>query len=637
MALNKFNLSAWSSNGTSFAAKVPAKLFRGLFTRSLTIPAATSALLFSDDGSRRLAPAGENVPLDGLSRIVFVRTAPLELVFQLGNLIGSDMLFLDLSVRLSVQASKHESDLAAVEEHLLLRDDTADKGAIRKALEPSLIDGVRTWCSVRPMQIMDAAGCAEIDQVASASCRKVAFGYGVELCGVEHVTPESAAYRDQSAAEQKTQKAIADLKLQEEIERRRHEGQVAKVERLERMASRLNALKEQFLRRQPGGADRPRRGGPARRLLRRPAGPVPRGPPLPAPVRRRGPVGAGVRPARLRAAGRHALRPAAARVGALGAGAGRRRGRVRLGGRLPVRGVVPAWRRHPGANIPCRPMPGSGTSRAGSTRVCRAGDRLYASHSEVGLCTWRLDGDGREGRLVRPPMPSAAAVRGVTSDPAGRVLFSWDNFVLRLDPARLDPAAHDPARPDGEAVDARQACDSFAGSDSEITCLLALEEHILAGTAGGRSSAGGRLARRRDAEELEPQHPQGVQPGARAVGQRRAVADRRQQLRRPRPRSRRPAREPVQAHPVSGVLHGGEFGLHLRHRRRPGAHPLLEDDRPREAGRRHPRPPVCEHSAKDLAVLTGPSRELDAKPPGSGGPHPGDSARHSISGPGVKG
>src|SRR5262249_9818671 len=151
------------------------------------------------------------------------------------------------SVRLSVQASKHESDLAAVEEHLLQRDDTADKGAIRKALEPTLIDGIRTWCSTRPMrEIMNARLREEIDQVASASCAKAALGYGVELCGVEHVTPESAAYREQLAAEQKTQKAIADLKLQEEIERRRHEGQVAKVERLERMAGRLNALKEQF-------------------------------------------------------------------------------------------------------------------------------------------------------------------------------------------------------------------------------------------------------------------------------------------------------------------------------------------------------------------------------------------------------
>ena len=488
MAMSKFDLRAWEQDESAFAAKVPARLLRGLLTRTLTVPAGTTALLLAEDGSRRPAPAGEVVGLDGVARVVFVRTAPLELGFELGGLVSDDRLLLDAVLRLTVQACRHEIDLLAIADKLLQRDDTADHAALRRALEPAVADAARTFFAARPMAEIVAAPLREqMEPAVREAVGKPAFEAGIEFVGLEQVVIESAGWREKLAAEQRSQKAIADLKLAEEIEARRHDGQVAKVERLEKLAARLNGLRSQFpglsLENLIGRAEDEHRGElydallglypdaqPCRRLY------VAAGrcvltfdPPdfaAPAETLYAPPELGSVRSVQVLAAGEGIFD-------------------------LAVGCQFGVWFL-PGDGTAARtyPLPAGARRKqlkGGINSVARAGGLLFGAHSEVGLTVWRPDAPDREGRPVRPGLPTAAAVRGAAVDDQGRLLVTWDRLLLRLDPARLAPSVRDPDR-DGsdEPVDAAAALEVFDGSEAEITCLLPLEGHLLAGNAAGQ-------------------------------------------------------------------------------------------------------------------------------------------------------
>jgi hypothetical protein len=507
MAMSKFDLSAWARSETALAAKVPVKLMRGLLTRTANVPAGTTALLLAEDGSRRLYPAGEIVPLDGNARVLFVRTAPLSLTFDLPGLVSGDAVPLDATIRIGLQAGRHELDMLALDERLLVRDETADAEALRRALSTAVTDAVRAFFAGRPMaEIMGPSLRADLSAAVAEGAKAACLECGVSITGLEQADVLSPAWKERLAAEARSRKAVEDLRLAEEIERRRHEGRLAKVEQLERLASRLDKLREQFpgasLEALIGRVEEENRGElydallglhpdaqPVRRLYvavgRAVYGFDPPDWSKAADLLHPSPQLGMVRSVRLL-------------PGPVGPGGESGPADLAVGCQFGVH-VLPA------DGTPARdyPLPAEARRRnlkGGINSVCRSGSWLFASHSEVGLTAWNVAEPGREGFTVELGLPAAGSARGVSTDRAGRIVASWGATLLRLDPAKLyvmprDPAAaaaagQDPDESkttvDGGRVDARRALELYTGSDEEITCLLAGETDLLAGTSGGR-------------------------------------------------------------------------------------------------------------------------------------------------------
>ncbi|MCH7482004.1 MAG: hypothetical protein IIC31_04135 [Chloroflexi bacterium] len=106
--------------------------------------------------------------------------------------------------------------------------------------------------------------------------------------------------------------------------------------------------------------------------------------------------------------------------------------------------------------------------RGGFNSVTIAGDRLFASHSELGLCEWKLsDPSSMTVRFERLTL-NARAVRGVQALD-GVVYCSIDDQVIRF-------AAGDP-------TDVPQQV--HTGSDGTITALCATPEALFAGNSHG--------------------------------------------------------------------------------------------------------------------------------------------------------
>ncbi len=105
--------------------------------------------------------------------------------------------------------------------------------------------------------------------------------------------------------------------------------------------------------------------------------------------------------------------------------------------------------------------------KGGANAVAYFDGRLYATHSELGLCEWPLDG-GKGRFLCGEHTADASSTRGAWVHD-GRLFFSSGNDVLAID---LMTGSDKPVR--------------FRGAEDSITAFVVQGQELVAGTKSGR-------------------------------------------------------------------------------------------------------------------------------------------------------
>ncbi len=104
--------------------------------------------------------------------------------------------------------------------------------------------------------------------------------------------------------------------------------------------------------------------------------------------------------------------------------------------------------------------------RTGFNAAAIAGEQLYASHSQLGVWSWPLDGADATEQIFKPIAGVPRAIRAVTATADGCILFAADDTVHLL-------------RPSEESQELMPA------APGEIQCLAVEGHTIYAGTAAG--------------------------------------------------------------------------------------------------------------------------------------------------------
>jgi hypothetical protein len=112
----------------------------------------------------------------------------------------------------------------------------------------------------------------------------------------------------------------------------------------------------------------------------------------------------------------------------------------------------------------------------GFNAAALAGEYLFATHSEIGLCRWHIDRPEEYMLLVPDLTQGARAVRHAQFA-VGAVWLSVDCDAFALPPAI--------AMSSGEDSEGKEEIAAYSGSRTVITALALTEEHVFAGNAGG--------------------------------------------------------------------------------------------------------------------------------------------------------
>lgn len=507
---------------TQVAARISYDRLPGLLRKRLDVPAETVALVRRADKTAKLLTGGSSETdfVDG----VIVKTAPLDLTFALAGLLSEDGLDVSVEVRLDVVPRATEMDVGQLEKELLGGRDTLLRGEVEGYFMPFVREAVRFFVAKRKAQALVAEDQrVALDAHLKSELQKPCFEGGLDVTQVLHPTFKSAGLeaiqqkdldaklkaealeKDKQLTELKQQldkeALLKDLAARDEVDQKRKEGRLKQYEALRSKMGEddMKALVMML-------DDEDQRAALIKELIEKDMTPEQRGALKVSEMEQK-------LEARLKEMQLKLASFGAAELGSDESDPITRRVHCVIGKR--VLAFDPSTNLHPevpkevydtedgqlgylrsvrvqklgGASVETvfagaqrgvyriegdakreYVFPAEPEGKGGANAVAYFDGRLYATHSEMGLVEWPLEGGEKKGRfLCKETTLNQSSTRGAIIGPDGRLYFSTGNDVFALDVAT---GAEKPVK--------------YKGSEDSITSFCVSKKELVAGNKNGR-------------------------------------------------------------------------------------------------------------------------------------------------------
>lgn len=430
--------------------------------RQLTLPISCVAMVWSEAGQPTVAQAGQPIESHGIRELLFVRTVPFALDYDVDDLASADGYAVSASVKLPVHVVPDRAELAAFRKAILGSSNEVSVGHLRQHCEEAVRAALTAFAKARDAgELVSAATWSECDAVLAEHLKPVGFASGLALGLDPRVSFDSVAYaascRELEAEEQRRKRREADGQLRAAAAKARQEHLAelgTLLEQVKRMAGENPDL---------AAADLIKTFDPAQRgtlyeglvALHQPtrrteailviAGDEmiwldPNH--LSRPTRRQG-LASDIGPLRSVRLACHEGKPV-----------------LLVGARRGVHMVD-----HDTGLRQTYALDTEAEPRGGVNAAVIVGEHLYATHSEVGLVRWELAKPDSQKQCLADVTGGATAVRDVQLDDAGGLWFSVDHKVVGWSP---DTEAPPMLLPVPTAITALLVADGFihAGLDN---------------------------------------------------------------------------------------------------------------------------------------------------------------------------
>lgn len=431
------------------------------FTRP-PIPEAWLGLVVRPDGTRRLAPPGEDPRPDDDDTLVLVRHLAIAVPLELRDAPTAGEHCVDATVEILLRCPAREDDLAALHQTLLGEPELTIQRLTLAFDRAGALAALRSFARGQPAEklVREDMRDALLTHLRS-ELRRFLFSAGLELPRLGRVEFTSAGLAAQQALERETARRMGELEARGAVERA---ALAATHRRLDDLGSVLTKLKTaaaedgslQWHQLLPTLTP-----GERGRLLESLWRLTPDRACAAALLIVAGYDAVWLDPADLtRFTQRVALPPDLG--GLRSANFDADSGDLLIGA---ARGV---WRidAATGEVRAKYAVPGDETPRTGFNAAVTRGGQLFATHSQLGAWSWLLHDPADARALLRPIEGMPRTIRAVTVDRRGRVLLAADNRVHAFDLAGETAWQTGPA-------------------DGSIHCLATLEDWVFAGTSTG--------------------------------------------------------------------------------------------------------------------------------------------------------
>lgn len=403
---------------------------RGLLSTKV-IPDAWMALVETDAGYRRFAPAGEDPRPGARDTLTFVRNRLITVPLELATARSADGHEVAASAELLVRWPARDEELAALARALQATNELALDALARQIAEHGGNGALRDFLQARgASELVDGDHREALHESLRAALKGVLYEYGSLLDRVATLRVTSRSLIEQRARERDTQRQVTALKTRQMVEQAALEATHQRLDSLTGILDKLNAaaatsegVEWQELLPALSPAERGRllenlwRITPNRRVAKRVVAVCGQElawlePTTPDRIERRVAL-----PEDL--GGCRSVTFAAA------------------SGRLYVGAAQGVWEvtADVGEVVNAYPVPDAAEQRTGFNAAAVADGQLYATHSGLGCWMWPLDAPLEAVPLLEPTDGRPRTLRAVLSDGDKGVFFSGDNRVYCVDPA----------------------------------------------------------------------------------------------------------------------------------------------------------------------------------------------------------
>lgn len=396
--------------------------------REATLPPNCAALVRRGRDRHAVARAGEPFELDGVDNVLLFSPAVQTAVVRVDRLPGADGHTCSATVELDVMVIPEPAELAALCRAFPSVSSALTVDDIARRVQPGVAADLSVYAAGRSAdELTRSAAHADAAERIRDRLAPELFAAGLSLSRVGSIRFESPTWealrREQQRAELLARQTQTDLRIAEMAEAARQQrlaGTEALVQRLTALAAERPGV---------GLSELIRAFGPAERgeLYRASLGLSAGGAATRRVVAVAGQEIIGIRPDAPDTAEFRAALPSDA--GPL------RSVRLLPEGELLVgaaRGVF--WTSATGEVLRRYLFTPSAPLRGGVNAVARTSDRLLATHSEVGLISWPIEGGAEPVYPLRELLASAVTVRDVHVDDEGQVWLAANDVVIRWTP-----------------------------------------------------------------------------------------------------------------------------------------------------------------------------------------------------------
>lgn len=510
------------SSSDQVALRVAYDRLPGLLRKRLDVPQDAVALVRRADKTPRLLKGGDGEGdfVDG----VIVKKNAVNIVFGLAGLATEDGLDVAVEVRLDVQPRASEVDLGQLEKELLGARDVLTRHDVEQYFLPFVREAVRFFCTKKKaQQLVSEDQRVALDAHLKQELQKPCFEGGLDVVQVLHPSFKSSGFeqlqqkdRDAKIAAEALEKEkqleelkaqldkqalLKDLAARDELDQKRKENRLKQYENLRAKMGEddMKALVMML-------DDEDQRAALIKELIEKDMTPEQRGALKVSEMEAK-------LEARLKEMQNKLASFGAAELGTDESDPITRRVHCVIGKR--VLAFDPATNLHPEVPKEVFETEDGGLGYLRSVRVQKVGSatvetvfagaqrgvyrieadrkheyvfptepegkgganavayfdgRIYATHSEMGLVEWPVDGGEKKGRfLCKEVTVGQSSTRGAIIGPDGRLYFSTGNDVFALDVAT---GAEKPVK--------------YRGSEDSITSFCLAKKELIAGNKNGR-------------------------------------------------------------------------------------------------------------------------------------------------------
>ena len=145
----QFDIDQFERRGDLVAQLVRAEDAFSIMRRRIELPPSCVALAWGESGQPRLAPPGGFVQSDGAKELLFVRTSPIELQYQVGGLRSEDGYDFSASVAMSVRIVPERSELESLRRSAMGSGNRIDLDRLHRFCEETVRSALSEFAASR--------------------------------------------------------------------------------------------------------------------------------------------------------------------------------------------------------------------------------------------------------------------------------------------------------------------------------------------------------------------------------------------------------------------------------------------------------------------------------------------------------
>ncbi len=243
MTGSKFDPKIFFQGADNVALHVPAAELFGFLSRSLDMPSSWAALLHRNTGDHVVVSAGGVVEGDDLEDVLFVRVTPVEVACEETGILSRDQFACRADVRLRIAVIPERSEMLSFQQQVLGSHRVVQAKRIAQYLQPTIRTGLAKYAAkADAADVVSAQDAASATSALTQALQGPCFAAGLVLDGAPSVRFESNTLRQVQDNQQKAAVREAEHEAAQQLKAATERAQAEHLDHLTVLLERLTQL-----------------------------------------------------------------------------------------------------------------------------------------------------------------------------------------------------------------------------------------------------------------------------------------------------------------------------------------------------------------------------------------------------------